>query len=112
VNEDDVAALVRNVVGGAPAQPVDAAQKIAELIDLVLLEFKSITKEEDEQKRAEQAAISLSILPGGTRPPPPSADTPLGGLADQLEGPDSLEDRQQSEDASTVAGWLRGLLQR
>ncbi|MCC6559392.1 MAG: serine/threonine protein kinase [Polyangiaceae bacterium] len=110
VNEDDVAALVRNAMGVA-AQPVDPTQKIADLIDMVLLEFKSLTKEEDEVPGEDEVpAISLGSLKGGTAPPP-SLDGPLGGLADQLEGPDSLESETPG-DSSSVTGWLRGLLQR
>jgi serine/threonine protein kinase len=112
VSEDDVASLVRSAMD-VPVPSVDPTQKIARLIDMMLLEFKSLTK--DETSGEEPAAISLSILP---RPddeeeaPPVSA--PLGGLADQLEGPDSLHPSPlpPEEEPSKVTDWLRGLLQR
>jgi serine/threonine-protein kinase len=109
VSEDDVATLVRSAVG-VDAHLVDATDRIAELIDMVLLEFKSLTKEESGAE-PDGAAISLSGFPNkGTTQAPPSMD--IGGLADQLEGPDSLHQREGEEDAPGVAGWFRGLLQR
>ncbi|WP_437808437.1 serine/threonine protein kinase [Sorangium sp. So ce1078] len=114
VSEDDVAALVERAKGG-PARAVDGTQKIAELIDMMLLEFKSLTKEPTA------GGSGLSLLPtldGATSlihgqahssSPPPRSEGPLGGLADELEGPDSLH---QDESSSSVAAWFRGLIPR
>ncbi|XXT16356.1 serine/threonine-protein kinase [Sorangium sp. So ce429] len=113
VSEDDVAALVERAKGG-PARAVDGTQKIAELIDMMLLEFKSLTKE------PAAGGSGLSLLPsldgaqslmhapdeGGS---PPRSDGPLGGLADELEGPESMH---QDESSSSVAAWFRGLIPR
>ncbi|WP_441292132.1 serine/threonine protein kinase [Sorangium sp. KYC3313] len=113
VSEDDVAALVERAKGG-PARAVDGTQKIAELIDMMLLEFKSLTKEPTA------GGSGLSLLPtlegatilahGDEHPssPPPRSEGPLGGLADELEGPDALQD----ESSSSVTAWFRGLIPR
>jgi serine/threonine-protein kinase len=100
VNEDDIALLVRDAIGG-PAAPVDGTQKIAELIDLMLLEFKSLTKD--------TTSTGLSIIPEPESVPPPAStsDSPLGGLADELEGPEP-----EATDDSSVAAWFRGLIPR
>ncbi|MGK3960247.1 serine/threonine protein kinase [Sorangium sp. So ce118] len=112
VSEDDVAALVERAKGG-PARAVDGTQKIAELIDMMLLEFKSLTKEPTA------GGSGLSLLPSldgaeGLHEPdeggsPPRSDGPLGGLADELEGPESMH---QDESSSSVAAWFRGLIPR
>ncbi|MFO0757070.1 MAG: serine/threonine-protein kinase [Byssovorax sp.] len=101
VNEDDIALLVRDAIGAPIAATVDGTQKIAELIDLMLLEFRSLTKD--------TTSTGLSILPEpGSEPPPPSVDdSPLGGLADELEGPEP-----SPTDDSSVAAWFRGLIPR
>ncbi len=100
VNEDDIALLVRDAMG-ASAAPVDGTQKIAELIDLMLLEFKSLTKD--------TTSTGLSIIPepDSVRPPASADDSPLGGLADELEGPEP-----GATDDSSVAAWFRGLIPR
>ncbi|WP_437619491.1 serine/threonine protein kinase [Sorangium sp. So ce1151] len=112
VSEDDVAALVERAKGG-PARAVDGTQKIAELIDMMLLEFKSLTKEPTA------GGSGLSLLPSldGAENPhepdeggsPPRSNGPLGGLADELEGPESMH---QDESSSSVAAWFRGLIPR
>ncbi|WP_437574478.1 serine/threonine protein kinase [Sorangium sp. So ce887] len=114
VSEDDVAALVERTKGG-PARTIDGTQKIAELIDMMLLEFKSLTKDPTA------GGSGLSLLPtldgatslthGQAHPSssPPRSEAPLGGLADELEGPDSLH---QDESSSSVAAWFRGLIPR
>ncbi|WP_433928072.1 serine/threonine protein kinase [Sorangium cellulosum] len=114
VSEDDVAALVERAKGG-PARAVDGTQKIAELIDMMLLEFKSLTKEPTA------GGSGLSLLPtldgatslmhdeGREGSSPPRSEGPLGGLADELEGPESMH---QDEASSSVAAWFRGLIPR
>ncbi|WP_437775694.1 serine/threonine protein kinase [Sorangium sp. So ce1097] len=113
VSEDDVAALVERAKGG-PARAVDGTQKIAELIDMMLLEFKSLTKEPTAGGSGLNLLPTLdgaSLLHGEEHEPssPPRSDGPLGGLADELEGPESLH---QDESSSSVAAWFRGLIPR
>lgn len=114
VSEDDVAALVQRAKGG-PAPAIDGTQKIAELIDMMLLEFKSLAKDP-----VSSSSGTGSIFPGldgmtslmhgslreGDRSP---SETPLGGLADALEGP---ETGPEDESSSSVAAWFRGLIPR
>jgi serine/threonine-protein kinase len=112
VNEDDVASLVRSAMG-PPDTQIDGMAKIAELIDLTLLEFKSLAKEESGQEAQEPGAISLNLSFVSDAPPKPRGPTlesgPLGGLADELEGPDSLD---EENDTSRVTGWFSRWLQR
>jgi serine/threonine-protein kinase len=114
VSEDDVAALVERAKGG-PARAVNGTQKIAELIDMMLLEFKSLTKEPTSSGSGLNLLPTLdgstSLLHGQTHSSshPPRSEGPLGGLADELEGPDSLH---QDESSSSVAAWFRGLIPR
>jgi serine/threonine-protein kinase len=109
VSDDDVADLVKKAMGGGSAAPVDGAKKIAEMIDLMLLEFRSLTREE-------QAGAGPSLFPETlsfrSTPPPDGGDSgegisELGGLADELEGPEPV-----AEDSSSVASWFRGLIPR
>jgi serine/threonine-protein kinase len=112
VSDDDVAELVVRAVGPSGGQPVDGVKKIAEMIDLMLLEFRSLTKEEPE-KAAGTSLFSETLSFKSSAPPPPDlndTDTPLGGLADELEGPDP--EPTQPEESSSVAGWFRGLISR
>ncbi|WP_437827698.1 serine/threonine protein kinase [Sorangium sp. So ce1153] len=113
VSEDDVAALVERAKGG-PARAVDGTQKIAELIDMMLLEFKSLTKEPTAGGSGLSLLPSLDGAESMTHEPdeggaPPRSDGPLGGLADELEGPESMH---QDESSSSVAAWFRGLIPR
>ncbi len=112
VSDDDVAELVVRAVGAPGGAPVDGVKKIAEMIDLMLLEFRSLTKEEPE-KAAGTSLFSETLSFKSSAPPPLDAgdtDTPLGGLADELEGPDP--EPAQPEESSSVAGWFRGLISR
>jgi eukaryotic-like serine/threonine-protein kinase len=108
VSDDDVAILVGHAMGGSAAGPVDGAKKIAEMIDLMLLEFRSLTKEEENDKAGPSLFPEMAFR---TSPPPPGessdSDSPLGGLADELEGPEPV-----AEDSSSVASWFRGLIPR
>jgi serine/threonine-protein kinase len=110
VSDDDVAELVKRAVGSGDAKPVDGVKKIAEMIDLVLLEFRSLTK--DEAEKPTGGSLFPDTLAFRSTPPPPgeegAADTPLGGLADELEGPDP----EPTAEDSSVAGWFRGLISR
>jgi eukaryotic-like serine/threonine-protein kinase len=101
VNEDDVAKTVRNAMG-VPGHPVDGTQKIADLIDLMLLEFKSLTKD--------SASTGTSIFPEPEEDETSGSSSDvmeLGGLADELEGPDPV-----ASEESSVASWFRGLIPR
>ena len=110
VGDDDVAELVvRAIVNGA-AVPVNGVKKIADMIDLVLLEFRSLTKDEETQKPAGQRLFPQTLNFRSSPPPPPDdGGLELGGLADELEGPDPLSAPQEE---SSVAGWFRGLINR
>ena len=110
VSDDDVAELVKSAMGGGSAAPVDGAKKIAEMIDLMLLEFRSLTKEEQERAGPSLFPETLSFR---SSPPsegiePGESVSELGGLADELEGPEPVA----AEDSSSVASWFRGLIPR
>jgi serine/threonine protein kinase len=107
VDDDDVSDLVRRAMGTGDAKPIDGTKKIADMIDLVLLEFRSLTK--DEADKPMSPSLFPEPLSLRSSPPPSGAgdsDSPLGGLADELEGPEPT-----SEDSS-VASWFRGLIPR
>ncbi len=109
VSDDDVAELVRSAMGGG-AMPVDGAKKIAEMIDLMLLEFRSLTKEEQEKPATGQSLFPEMMF--RSNPPPEgdeSGDMSLGNLADELEGPEPVP---QEDESSSVASWFRGLIPR
>jgi serine/threonine-protein kinase len=110
VGDDDIAELIGRVVPPIGA-PVDGVKKIAEMIDLVLLEFRSLTKEDEQLEKAASPSLFPETLSFRTSPPPAqdeeSTDTPLGGLADELEGPDPT-----AQEESSVAAWFRGLIPR
>ena len=115
VDDDNVAELVVGAVGGSVEKPVDGVKKISDMIDLVLLEFRSLTKEEQEQQdRSTSPSLFPETLSFRTNPPPNDDDggaaLPLGGLADELEGPDPTP--SSPGESSTVAAWFRGLIPR
>jgi eukaryotic-like serine/threonine-protein kinase len=112
VGDDNVAELVNRATGTPAERPIDGTKKIAEMIDLMLLEFRSLTKDEGE-KPATTSLFSETLSFQSSAPPPMDSsadDTPLGGLADELEGPDPLATPPQDE--SSVAAWFRGLIPR
>jgi len=102
VSEYEVAELVRATMGIEALQPVDGTQKIADLIDMMLLEFQSLS---DGSEVAPLSAMQpesegwLEESGGGV-------DEPLGGLADELEGPDP----EPEPEAPAKPGWFRGLI--
>ena len=100
VSEDDVSALVQTAVG-APARTLDGIQNIADLIDMTLLEFKSLGKESHPPSMMPEPMSFLTPASSGD-------DLPLSGLADELEPPDPAT----ADDSSAVAQWLRGLIPR
>jgi serine/threonine-protein kinase len=112
VGDDDVAELVKSAMGGPGAAPVDGTKKIADMIDLVLLEFRSLTK--DQQQERQQSSIFPDGMGFRTSPPPAAEPESsdfgeLGGLADELEGPDPTP---EPEESGSVASWFRGLIPR
>ena len=108
VSDDDIGELVRHAVGGDAAQPVDGTKKIADMIDLMLLEFRSLSKEEQDNGGSPSFFPDLAFR---STPPPASEggaeELSLGGLADELEGPEPVVQEQ-----SSVGSWLRGLIPR
>jgi eukaryotic-like serine/threonine-protein kinase len=107
VADEDIAELVNSAMGDG--KPVDGVKKIAEMIDLMLLEFRSLTKE--EQEKPTHPSLFPETLSFRSTPPPAGeegeADSPLGGLADELEGPEP-----SPQEESGVASWFRGLIPR
>jgi serine/threonine protein kinase len=113
VSDYDVADLVHDTMGIEAREPVDGSKKIAEMIDLMLLEFRSL---KDESEPPPMSSIHPEPLWSGEFNTP-SAE-PLGGLADELEGPDPLAapepepELEPDPPANTpgVMGWFRGLI--
>lgn len=107
VSEFDVADLVIAATGSTsrvPAQPSDASERISDLIDMMLLEFKSIPETGDEGASGEPGGDELSSGDLG-------GDDLMGGLADELEGPDP-EPVEENIPKTGVAGWLSSLTRR
>ena len=104
VSEYEVAELVRATMGLEALSPVDGTQKIAELIDMMLLEFKSLS---DGSEAAPLSAMQPESY-RGFEEDGGGADEPLGGLADELEGPDP--DPEPTQETPGVTGWFRGLI--
>ena len=111
VSEYDVAELVLGAAG-APAVRKDGLAMIGEMLDLMLLEFKSLTQ-------ADAAAGPNSLQPDlfkltGQNPAAPSSlsadleGETFSGLSDELEGPD-LTDTPQDK---APTAWWRGLISR
>jgi serine/threonine-protein kinase len=103
VSEYEVAELVRATMGLEALSPVDGTQKIAELIDMMLLEFKSLSDGSEAAPLSAMQPESYRFVEDGG-----GADEPLGGLADELEGPDP--EPGQPQEAPGVTGWFRGLI--
>ena len=110
VSDHELAELVRGAAGGGSIAPVDGVKKIADMIDLVLFEFRSLSKEEQEKAQG-SVAFPDTFSFRSTPPPagPPSDIGELGGLADELEGPEPVA---QADESTGVAGWFRGLIPR
>jgi len=110
VSEYEVADLVLGAAG-APAKKVDGLAMIGEMLDLALLEFKSLTQ-------AEQNAGPTSLQGdlfrlSGANPALNLSDNvdpeeTFAGLSDELEGPDP--DNAPKDKAPTA--WWRGLISR
>jgi serine/threonine-protein kinase len=111
VSEYEVADLVRAAMG-LEMQSVDGTQKIADLIDMMLLEFKSLATDDAAPVSAyqpENMGMSFGQSASGV-------DEPLSDLADLLEGTETdgskLEEPAPEEEDQPKAGWFRSLLQR
>ncbi len=112
VSEYDVAGLVLGAAG-APARKVDGLAAIGEMLDLMLLEFKSLT----QQDAPTSLPHDLFRMPGGnsgsTAPPPGDSlldtDDTFAGLSDELEGPDPAADAEKDK---APTGWFRALMKR
>ena len=108
VSEFDVAELVRAATGSTPraaTRPADASERISDLIDMMLLEFKSLPETTDEASSGEAGNDDEG-------PAEQSGDaTLMGGLADELEGPDP-EPVEENLPLTGVAGWLSSLTRR
>jgi eukaryotic-like serine/threonine-protein kinase len=117
VSDYEVADLVRSTLGLSATQQVDGTQKIADMIDLMLLEFKSLSDESKDSGPASSIhpeAIGLSSMELNR-----DVDGPLGGLADELEGPDPValpepeleeDENEKAKNTPGVMGWFRGLI--
>jgi serine/threonine-protein kinase len=106
VGDEDVGDLVKSALGVGGAQTVDGVKKIADMIDLMLLEFRSLTKEEQDKTASPSLFPDMSFK--SSAPPPAGGDdtdSPLGGLADELEGPEPT-----LQEESSVASWFRGFI--
>jgi serine/threonine-protein kinase len=110
VSDHHVAELVRSAIGGVGGSTVDGVKKIAEMIDLMLLEFRSLTKEGQEKAGPSLFPETLNFQ---SSPPAENGDealSELGGLADELEGPEP--ELEPQEESSSVASWFRGWIPR
>jgi serine/threonine-protein kinase len=111
VSDNDVAELVRSAMGGGSAT-VDGVKKIAEMIDLMLLEFRSLTKDDQDKEKAGPSLFPETLNFHSSEAPEDGGDGigELGGLADELEGPEPV--LEPVEESSSVASWFRGLIPR
>lgn len=110
VSDYEVAELVRETMGIEALRPVDGTQKIADMIDMMLLEFKSL---KDEDEPAPLSSIHPEIIDWPSETSTPDAEPlMLGGLADELEGPDPEPEPAPAaeENSAGVMGWFRGLI--
>ncbi|MDI1475271.1 serine/threonine-protein kinase [Polyangium sp. y55x31] len=114
VSEYEVADLVLGAAG-APAKKVDGLAMIGEMLDLMLLEFKSLTQA-DNAGAPNSLQPDLFKLTGANPVASPSSldggdlDDSFSGLSDELEGPDPTNTPQDKGRAPTA--WWRGLISR
>jgi len=115
VSEYEVSDIVQGAAGGPVVKK--PTLDIGDLIDQVLLEFKSLTQQEQEKTGNTQMPPPSSFQPelfrfSGGAPSSPADSDPLsgglGGLSDELEGPD--EPAPQQDKVPTA--WWRGLISR
>lgn len=112
VSEYEVANLVLGAAG-APLRKVDGLAAIGEMLDLMLLEFKSLTQQ-DAPTSLPHDLFRLSGANSTSTMPPPGdglldADDTFAGLSDELEGPDPAADAEKDK---APTGWFRALMKR
>lgn len=112
VSEYEVADLVLGAAG-APMRKVDGLAAIGEMLDLMLLEFKSLTQH-DAPTSLQPDLFKLTGANSASSFPPAAnssldTDDTFAGLSDELEGPDPAAD-EEKEKAPT--GWFRALMKR
>lgn len=112
VSEYEVAGLVLGAAG-APAKKVDGLAAIGEMLDLMLLEFKSLTQQ-DAPTSLPHDLFRLSGANSASTVPPAGdslldTDDTFAGLSDELEGPDPAA---ASEKDKAPTGWFRALMKR
>jgi serine/threonine-protein kinase len=118
-SEYEVADLVRAAMGIETAQ-LDTTQKIAEMIDLMLLEFKSLAADDEAAPVSAYQPESMGM--SSFEQESAGADEPLGNLADLLEGTETDDSalemepepqpQPEEEEQPQQKGWFRSLLQR
>jgi serine/threonine-protein kinase len=117
VSEYEVGELVRAAMGLETAQ-LDNTQKIAEMIDLMLLEFKSLASDDDEAPVSAYQPENMGM--SSFEQEAASVDEPLGNLADLLEGNEADDSALEVEPEPAPEeppqpqqkGWFRSLIQR
>ncbi len=111
VSEYEVAELVLGAAG-APLRKVDGLAAIGEMLDLMLLEFKSLTQA-DAPTSLQPDLFRLGGTNSASSAPPAGGDLDgddtFAGLSDELEGPDPEE---SSEKEKAPTGWFRALMKR
>lgn len=112
VSEYDVARLVLGAAG-APVKKVDGLAAIGEMLDLMLLEFKSLTQQ-DAPTSLPHDLFRLSGANSASSAPPAldsslDTDDTFAGLSDELEGPDPTADAEKDK---APTGWFRALMKR
>lgn len=110
VSEYEVADLVLGAAG-APARKADGLAMIGEMLDLMLLEFKSLTHEQGNGPNSLQPDLFKLSGPHSVAPAAMESsdiEETFAGLSDELEGPDPTNAPQ---DRAPTA-WWRGLISR
>jgi serine/threonine-protein kinase len=119
VSEYEVSDIVQGAAGGPAIKK--PTLDIGDLIDQVLLEFKSLTQQEQERQGGGTTGMpppssfqpELFRFSGGAPSAPADSDplsSGLGGLSDELEGPD--EPAPQQDKSKVPTAWWRGLISR
>jgi len=112
VSEYEVANLVLGAAG-APLKKVDGLAAIGEMLDLMLLEFKSLTQQ-DAPTSLPHDLFRLSGANSASTVPPAGdgmldGDDTFAGLSDELEGPDPAADAKKDK---APTGWFSALMKR
>ncbi len=109
VSEYDVASLVLGAAG-ASVKKVDGLAAIGEMLDLMLLEFKSLTQQGAPTSLPHDLFRLAGVNSANTVAPALDlsldTDDTFAGLSDDLEGPDPLADTKDR----APTGWFRALM--